>query len=498
MVKVTTRQSALREGMTDIRPKRRFSLHFVSITTCRHRLHHFRFTPHLPDGCAARLSDASDIRAQLSPREPLQHGSGSGSGPDRCGTRCPSAMSCDPKPPTARSVQFSGLSTRVVVGHTKAVTALAWTCSGDKLVAGGDGGHGVTLRVFDTERLSARDLHGDRDSDSYTGHSEPVEAIAASPVQPNLFASAGVDRVVNMYDMRVTGGAPVGSVAIAQPAVSMAWAPRGDYIVVGDREDKLYVIDAEKRVTVRRVPRADSVVVNQIRWTVDSTKMLQTCGDGIVRIYAWPNMRLLHELRGHSDACYGLAVDPTGHRVAVASTDATVSVWDATTLTSSFCIDRAELAVRLVDYSFDGNFLASASVAGNIDVTAAESGAYVHSIPTPNYRVAAMQWHPKRTILAYCLEEDPRRPLPPPAAARHYNPAPAPVAPMQSRTFIYGFPASPPGAGNGSSGSGYAAAAGNGFPSGVAGGSNGFQSGGGMIGGYQAAPSGARRAAVGR
>jgi THO complex subunit 3 len=336
-----------------------------------------------------------------------------------------------------KNASFVALATRVAVGHTKAVTALAWNCTGTKLITGGDTTSGVTLRVFDTERLSARDVTGDKDSDSFSGHTKSVEALVASPLNPSLFASAGQDNAVHMYDMRVHGGTPVQSVFTKTPAVNMAWSPDSQWILVGGNDESLYVLGSSPMAVVRTVAPT-STVFNQTRFSVDGKIVLRACGDGTVKVYSWPTMRLMHELRGHRDRCFGIAVDPNGQRIAVSSDDACVTVWDASTLTSVFCVDRADHSVRLVDYSHDGSLLASASVAGNIDVTAGESGAHIHSISTPNLRVVAMQWHPTRSLLAYCVEQDPCKPPP----TRNYGASP--LLPMQTRAYVYGFSRPPP------------------------------------------------------
>jgi WD40 repeat protein len=321
---------------------------------------------------------------------------------------------------------FSGLATRIAIGHKKAVTALRWTCDGAQLAAGGDKSG---IRVFDAERLFQRDQTHDADSRILTGHTNNIDHIVACPNNPSLLVSAGADKLVNMYDLR-SGASPVQACSTDNPNINMDWSPDAKNLVVGDREDNLYVIDVGKMEIVRRVQR--SVEVNQMRWNRSGSLLLLACGDGNVQVMSWPDMVPKHKLRGHRDRCYSVACDPTGQRFAVTSNDTCVSVWSATTFTCQFAIDRADLPMRLADYSSDGKLLATAGVSPRIDVSVASNGGLVHSIAT-SLSVVDMQWHPKRRMLAYCVEEEIRRL--PSAQTRSYISSPVPP-----KTYVYGIP----------------------------------------------------------
>jgi THO complex subunit 3 len=319
---------------------------------------------------------------------------------------------------------FSGLATRIAIGHKKAVTALRWTCDGACLAAGGDKSG---IRIFDTERLLQRDLTQEADSRVLIGHSNNIDHIVSSPNNPSLLVSAGADKLVNMYDLR-SGASPVRFCSTDSPNINMDWSPDAKHLAVGDREDKLYFIDAGTMEIFRKTQQ--DIEVNQMRWNRSGSFLLLACGDGGVQIVSWPDMQPKYKLRGHRDRCYSVACDPTGQRFAVTSNDTCVSVWSASTFTCLFTIDRADLAMRLADYSHDGQLLATAGLAPRVDVSVATTGGLVHSVATP-LSVVDLQWHPKKRLLAYCVEEELRRPSS--AQSRMYaNSIPPP------KTYVYG------------------------------------------------------------
>lgn len=60
-----------------------------------------------------------------------------------------------------------------------------------------------------------------------------------------------------------------------------------------------------------------------------------TTGQGTVKIYEYPALKLLQSLRGHTANCYCVEADPTCNYLAVGSADALVTLWD---IKSSVCL----------------------------------------------------------------------------------------------------------------------------------------------------------------
>lgn len=331
---------------------------------------------------------------------------------------------------------FAIAVSRHTYGFRKAVSAIRWTCDGRRLVTAGDKS---ALRVFDLDRVSLRDQTHESDGQFFTGHKdEVIEQVASHPHDFNVFATAGHDQRVHVYDLR-QGPGPIKRFSTNNPNVTMHWSPNGKTLAIGDSADAIYMLDVHSHAESHLKP-ADQCdfEVNQVRWDQTGSQLYLVCGDGNIVVKNAKTMDTAYTFGGHRDRCFAIALNPRHSLLAVASLDCTVSVWDADIPACSFVIDRPESGVRSVDYSHNGDYLASGTSSGRIDITRAGSGAQLHAV-RGDVGVVDLQWNPKSMLLAYCVEEEfPRSqsaamPLPP----RGYpSLGPPPILP---RAFVFGF-----------------------------------------------------------
>jgi WD40 repeat protein len=124
----------------------------------------------------------------------------------------------------------------------------------------------------------------------------------------------------------------------------------------------------------RRERQLDDETINHIPrrpFDSDGRLLALTCGDHRVKVFDTHTGRLVHALRGHNFWVIDAAFSPDGKRLATASLDRTVIIWDTKgqqTLTLRGHGDR----VVGVMWSADGNSLTSCTTGGEVKIWTAE------------------------------------------------------------------------------------------------------------------------------
>jgi WD40 repeat protein/serine/threonine protein kinase len=110
-------------------------------------------------------------------------------------------------------------------------------------------------------------------------------------------------------------------------------------------------------------------------------------------------------LRGHASNIYSVCYNPDGTRLASASKDGTVKVWDATSGAPIATLRGHTHWVFSVCYSPDGTRLASASQDSTVKVWDARSGAFLATLRGHNGGVTAVAYSPDGTRLASAADD---------------------------------------------------------------------------------------------
>ncbi|KAI1315829.1 hypothetical protein EDD11_000324 [Mortierella claussenii] len=291
---------------------------------------------------------------------------------------------------------FSERKTREYRAHKANVHTVGWNCDGRRLASGS---------VDKTARVWAPERAGDaRASLELRGHTDSVDQLRWDPTHPDHLATASCDKTVRIWDAR--SAKSIHKIDTTGQNINISWSPDGQSIAVGNKDDVISFIDTRTFKVQREVPF--KVEVNEISWNPTGDLFLLTTGQGSIKVFSYPTMDEIHALEAHTANCYCLEFDPRGRYLATGSADALVDLWDVEQFICVRTFGQLHWPIRTISFSFDGEFIVSASEDLAIDISHVETGESVHTIQC----YAAMNtvaWHPSKYLLAYAGDEQETR-----------------------------------------------------------------------------------------
>lgn len=269
-----------------------------------------------------------------------------------------------------------------LVGHSERIHALAWHPDGVRLAsAGGHNFNGAQVRLWDTRTRRALSV--------FEGAAAMTQ-VAWSPSGDRLLAS-GEDHLVRLWD---ENGAALGvlqdHMGIAE---DVAWSPDGTELVSGGDDGLVHLWYAATGEPLAALQGHDSGVT-AVAWSPRGDLIASGGWDNTVRIWVHDTGKTRAVLRGHRERVWSVTWHPDGRLLASASRDLTVRVWNAYTGELLMTLTGPDGDITQVRWSPDGSQLAASSDDGTVWVWDAASGAALHTLRGHMHYVFALAWHP--------------------------------------------------------------------------------------------------------
>uniref|UniRef100_A0A0M3I0W8 WD_REPEATS_REGION domain-containing protein n=2 Tax=Ascaris TaxID=6251 RepID=A0A0M3I0W8_ASCLU len=266
---------------------------------------------------------------------------------------------------------------------------ISWNCDGTRLASGAE--KSIAVATFDSSYRTKDIFHG-------FGHNEQVDQVAFHPSNTHLLASASSDKTIRIWDVRQTRTHT--RLPTKAQNLNVAWSPCGAYLVYGDKEDTISMVDGRSL----KILKVESLKeeTNEFAFHPSGKFLFVALGGGQLGIYKMPEFSLLRIVQAHSaqSTCVCVAVSPDGERIALGASDALCSLWDTRQLICERSMGRLDYPLRSISFSADSRLIATASEDHSIDIAWAETGARVYELRV-NAETYTCAWHPVAYLLAY-------------------------------------------------------------------------------------------------
>ncbi len=231
-------------------------------------------------------------------------------------------------------------------------------------------------------------------------HVDRVYGVAWSPNQ-NVIATISRDGRLIVWDIK-TDTLVNETVVNNKAAFCVVWSPNGRWLAFSVR-NAVWVMDTTTYEVVHRITGHQQVIYSLV-WSHDGEKLASASSDKIITVWQASTWKPETRLSGHAGAVIHLAWSPDDAVLASSSADRTISLWNTKTWKQAFILEAHTSYVNTVSFSGDGQLLASKSGDGNVRLWHVPTSKSIHIIEEKRNvsgpYLVGMQFHPHQPLLA--------------------------------------------------------------------------------------------------
>jgi WD40 repeat protein len=246
----------------------------------------------------------------------------------------------------------TGELVRVLAGHTRNITALAFSPDGTRLVSASQDRSAI---LWDLER--------GRPVRRFEGHKEEVTAVSFTADGAHLI-TASLDRTLRLWSVP-DGRQIVEMTGHAEKLSALAVSPTGNTVASGSYDGEIRLWDQRSGRPLRTLGNQRGAQVGTLRFSPDGRWLLSTCGGGISCAgqpqYIWDVAanRAIQGYIKHDNVVFAAAFSPDGRFVATAGgNNNEIHVWDPLTAATKQVLRGTGAPVWATGFAATGSAIA--------------------------------------------------------------------------------------------------------------------------------------------
>tara|TARA_B110001452_G_scaffold152418_1_gene126811 strand:- start:192 stop:1694 length:1503 start_codon:yes stop_codon:yes gene_type:complete len=310
-----------------------------------------------------------------------------------------------PEGPCGRS-QVGQVPDPVVLQHVSAdnkekskdVTTLDWNHDGSQLATGSYDGQ---ARIWTASGQLANTL---------TKHKGPIFSLKWNSTGQYLL-SGSVDKTAIIWDA-ATGGVRQQFAFHKDPTLDVDWRDADSFASCST--DRMIYVCKLGVSSYLKCFTGHKDEVNAIKWDPSGTLLASCSDDHTAKVWSMKQDTCLHDLREHKKEIYTIKWSPTGAgssnpgaplRLASASFDSTIRLWDPETGKCCHVLDKHSDPVYSVAFSPNGQYLASGSFDHCLHIWSVKDGSLIKTY-TGQGGIFEVCWNAAGTKVAACFSDN--------------------------------------------------------------------------------------------
>lgn len=206
------------------------------------------------------------------------------------------------------------------------------------------------------------------------------------------------------------------------PVLALAWSPQGDYLASGGDDGMVRIWDLQERTERLRLRPAHSGPVQYLAWSPDGTYLASGGHDFLLRVWNVPADEYVGAFTeritkpfvhregfefavglknvSHEDMVLSVSWAPNGKKIATASWDKTVAIWDAATRAQRVKMENPQGWITTVAWSPHGDEVAFGGYDQLVHIHSAATGEELTTLQGHTGWVQCVAWSPDGRYLA--------------------------------------------------------------------------------------------------